>query len=475
MKRSNNSLPCANFRQQAGMNRRGALVAGAAGFMGLSLASLLAAQQAQSAETKSAPASSRPGFGKAKRCIFFLMWGGPSQLDTFDMKPNAPDSVRGSFKPVSTNVPGLQICEHFQKLNAHADKLAVIRSLSHTDPAHLSSGHTAVTGQLAPTPRSDDAPPSAKDSPHLGALAMKYLSAPNNLPASVILPWKAYHPGAPGGQAPGQHGGWLGPAYDPLLASGDPNQPNWRIPALELASGITPQVLDNRFELLKSLDAQRAMLEQSANARRLDGQQHQAIRLLSSPEVRTAFDLDSEPANVRDRYGRNTHGQCVLLARRLAESGVPLVTINWHNDGKNFWDTHGDNFNRLKNELIPSADAALAALLEDLSSRGMLEDTLIAWIGEFGRRPQITATNSGREHWPFCYSGLLAGGGIAGGAIYGASDNIAAYPTQNPTAPQDFMATVLHALGIHQDSVLHDRSGRPHNVYGGRPIDSLFT
>lgn len=439
------------------------------------MADLLASQQLRASEVSPAAAAGRPGFGKAKRCIFMLMWGGPSQLDTFDMKPGAPDTVRGSFKPMATKTPGLQICEHFQKLATHTDKLAVVRSLSHTDPAHLSSGHAAVTGQWAPTLRSDDAPPSAKDSPHLGALATQYFTAPHHLPSAVILPWKAYHPGAPGGQAPGQHGGWLGPAYDPLLASGDPNQPNWRIPALELASGITPELLDNRFQLLKSMDAQRQMLDKSSSARRLDGQQQQALRLLGSPEVRAAFDLEAEPAEVRDRYGRNTHGQCVLLARRLAERGVPLITVNWHNDGKNFWDTHGDNFNRLKNELIPAADMALSALLEDLEARGMLEDTVIAWVGEFGRRPQITAANAGREHWPFCYTGLLAGGGIAGGSIYGASDHMAAYPSQNPASPLDFVATVLHALGIPQDSVLHDRSGRPHPVYGGRPIDALFT
>ena len=232
-------------------------------------------------------------------------------------------------------------------------------------------------------------------------------------------------------------------------------------------------MLHSRHELLKQLDGQRVALH-DAGAAALNDHQQRALDLLGSSRVRQAFDLGQEPADVRDRYGRNIHGQCVLLARRLIEQDVPLVTVNWHNDGKNFWDTHGDNFNRLKKDLIPPADLALTALLTDLESRGLLDDTLVAWVGEFGRRPQISQNNAGREHWPYCYSGLLAGGGIRGGAVYGASDKHAAYPAVDPVSPHEYAATMLHALGVPQDLVLHDRAARPHRVYAGRPIEALF-
>lgn len=455
---------CPEFRAARKWNRRSVLQAGLGSLLGLPLLPL-----GQTA----AGAVQPPGFGKAKRCIFLFMWGGPSQLDTFDMKPDAPDTVRGPFKPVATRVPGLSICEHFRHLPAVMDRVGVIRSLAHDDPAHLSSGHATVTGQWAPVLKSDKDPPSSKDSPHLGALAAKLLPQPAALPASVMLPWKAYHPAAPGGQAPGQHGGWLGAAFDPLLVPGDPNDNAWKVPAIELRDGVTPELLQSRVALLEQLDAQRRNLEVSAAATRLSNHQARAVRLLASPEVRKAFDLTQETDAVRERYGRNIHGQCVLLARRLIEHGVPVVNVNWHNDGKSFWDTHGNNFHRLQNDLIPPADQALAALLTDLEERGLLEETIVAWVGEFGRNPKIS-NGTGREHWPYCYSGLLAGGGIAGGAVYGASDRQAAYPATNPVTPLDYMATILHALGVPRSATLQDPSGRPHAVYGGRPIEALF-
>jgi hypothetical protein len=444
------------------------LQAGAAGLLGLSLADLFAARSAQASADKKLP-----GFGKAKRCIFLFMWGGPSQLDTFDMKPQAPDTVRSVFQPISTKVASLQICEHFQNVAGVMDKIAVIRSLSHDDPAHLSSGHTTVTGHLPPVEKSDATPPSSKDTPHLGSLLAKLRPRSSAMPPFVLLPWIAFHPAAPGGQAPGQHGGWLGSAYNPLLAAGDPNDPNWKLPSLALQPGMTPELLEDRYELLKQIDSQRAVLD-AAGSSAMTAHQAKALGVLSSGAVQRAFDLSQEPAATRDRYGRNIHGQCVLLARRLIEHGVDLVCVNWHQDGKNFWDTHGNNFKRLKDELIPPADKALAALLTDLSDRGLLDDTIVAWVGEFGRKPEITKGNSGREHWPYCYSGLLAGGGIAGGAVYGASDRHAAYPSANPVTPHDYAATLLHALGVPAGTVVHDSAHRPHQVYAGQPIESLF-
>jgi hypothetical protein len=457
------------------VDRRAGLTAGVGGLFGLGLPGWLAADQIAGKTAAVGPAATPgPGFGRAKRCIFLFMWGGPSQLDTFDLKPGAPDTIRGPFKPVATKVPGLRICEHFRHLPALMDKVAVIRSLTHDDPAHLSSGHATVTGQLAPVVNSDKDPPSGKDSPHVGSLVSKLFPAPATLPSFVMLPWKAYHPSAPGGQAPGQHGGWLGPAYDPLLVTGDPNAPGWGVPALQLQQGMTPSLLADRYKLLKELDSQRAAMEKSAAATRMTGDQAKAVSLLSSTAVRKAFDLSEEPAAARDRYGRNIHGQCVLLARRLIEQGVPIVNVNWHNDGQSFWDTHGNNFNRLKNDLIPVADQALAALLADLSERGMLDDTIIAWVGEFGRRPEISG-GSGREHWPNCYSGLLAGGGVAGGAVYGRSDAHAKYPANDPVTPQDYAATLMHALGVPHAQTLQGPDGRPHHVYGGKPIAALFS
>jgi hypothetical protein len=459
---------CCEFRRLARASRRQVLQAGAAGMLGLSLADLLAAQAAFG------KTAGRPGFGKAKRCIFLFMWGGPSQLDTFDMKPQAPDTIRGPFQPIATKVPGLQISEHFSRVAGVMDKVAVIRSLGHDDPAHLSSGHTTVTGHLAPVVRSDATPPSPRDTPHLGSVLSKLRPSSGAMPSFVLLPWIAYHPAAPGGQAPGQHGGWLGPACDPLLATGDPNDANWKLPALALQPGVTPELLAGRYELLKQIDQQRSAIDALASRAAMSPHQSRALSLLSSPEVRGAFDLAQEPAEVRERYGRNIHGQCVLLARRLIEHGVNLVCVNWHNDGRSFWDTHGNNFNRLKNDLIPPADRALAALLSDLSDRGLLDETIVAWVGEFGRKPEISPNNSGREHWPYCYSGLLAGGGIAGGTVYGSSDKHAAYPTTNPVTPHDYAATMLHALGIAEDAVLHDPAHRPHQVYAGKPIEALF-
>ena len=401
------------------------------------------------------------GFGRAKQCLLLFMWGGPSQLDTFDPKPNAPQTIRGPFKSIATNVPGIDFSENFQLLARRADRLAVIRSLGHDDPAHLSSGHTILTGHLPPSNKSDAAPPSDRDTPHIGCVMSKLRPSMSALPSFVTVPWIAYHPAAPGGQAPGQHGGWLGHQYDPLLAAGDPNAPGWQVPSLSLIEGQSPDRLFRRQHLLASIEAQRRNIEDDLISGRLNAQQQQAFGLLTSSSIRQAFDLEHETAETRDRYGRNTHGQSVLLARRLLDHGVPFVSVNWHNDGQNFWDTHGNNFPRLKNDLIPTADRAFSAVLDDLAQSGRLDETLVVWVGEFGRAPVIN-TSAGRDHHPYCYSGVMAGGGVRGGRLYGASDQRAAYPSENPVTPHDLVATMYHALGISPDSVLHDTLNRPH-------------
>lgn len=459
---------CREFRRSNYLSRRQVLHAGSISALGLGLGDLqlrsaLAQESGQNLPKK-----------PAKACIFLFMWGGPSQLETFDLKPDAPLEVRGEFNPISTKVPGIQICEHFTQLASLTDKLAIIRSLTHDDPAHLSSGHATLTGQLAPVLKSDADPPSAKDSPHLGALLSKFRTNANGLPAFVAMPWKAFHPAAPGGEAPGQHGGWLGPEYDGMLLAGDLNDPNWHPQGLTLPADISIRRLESRVELLKMLDAQRATLQRSLGASSYASHQLRAMDMIGSANVRSAFDLSLESDATRERYGRNIHGQCVLMARRLVEHGVPLVSVNWHNDGKNFWDTHGDNFNRLKKDLIPPADRALSALLSDLDERGLLDETIVAWVGEFGRKPQITANNAGREHWPFCYSGILAGGGIRRGVVYGSSDKHAAYPASDPVTPQDFATTILHAMGLPTQTSLLDRENRPHRITSGRVLHELL-
>ncbi|MBI3838370.1 MAG: DUF1501 domain-containing protein [Planctomycetia bacterium] len=461
---------CADLRRVQAISRRRVLQAGGLGALGFSLPELWAAQASAgpvSSTMKSA------GFGRAKSCIFLFMWGGPSQLDTFDPKPDAPSEVRGPFQPISTRVPGIQLSEHFRSLANLTDKVAILRSLNHDDPAHLSSGHLTLTGHLAPTIKSDAAPPSDRDTPHLGSMLARLRGSSGTLPPFVTLPWQALHPAAPGGRAPGQNAGWLGRKFDPLVATGDPNAPDWKVQELSLLDGVGFDRVNSRRELLHAIDQQRAELE----AADLTGLKQKAFGLLASENARKAFDLSQEPDSVRQRYGRNIHGQCVLLARRLVEHGVPLVSVNWHNDGRNFWDTHGNNFTRLKNDLIPPADRALSALLEDLDQRGLLDETIIAWVGEFGRRPQIdggNAAHAGRAHWPFCYSGLLAGGGIRGGTVYGKSDKLAAHPAELPVSPQDYAATLLHALGVAPQTTVEDRFGRPIRVCEGTPITALF-
>lgn len=453
-----------------GSHRRAILQAGAIGLAGLTLPRWLAARESLGAVGE---VGHEPGFGRARRCLLIFNWGGPSHLDTFDPKPLAPDNVRGPFKTIATNVPGIDLSEHYRLLAQHADKLAIVRSMTHDDPAHLSSVHTLLTGYLPRVNKSDAEPPSDRDSPHIGSVVAKLMPAPQSLPSFVTMPWIVSHPAAPGGQAPGQRAGWLGQAYDPFVVGGDPNQPGWQVPALSLLDGQSPARLGARRSLLAELDRQQRAILSGRGSMTLQTQQAQAFELLTSAAVRGAFDLEQEPAATRDRYGRHIHGQCVLLARRLLEHGVPLVSVNWHNDGGNFWDTHGNNFPRLQHDLIPPSDRAFSALLEDLSLRGLLDDTLVVMVGEFGRHPRINAS-AGRDHYPGCYSAVFAGGGVQGGRLYGASDSLGFAPSEHPVNPRELTATMYHALGIPREQLLHDAVNRPQPVYGASPLLGLF-
>jgi hypothetical protein len=416
-----------------------------------------------------------PGFGRARACILIFQWGGPSQLDTWDPKPEAPEEIRGEFATIATSLPGLRISEHFPRLAAQAHRLAIVRSMSHDDFAHLSTAHRLVTGHLAPVPYSDAVGPSPGDWPHLGALVTRCRPAPGGqvLPTAVNLPWTVAHPAAPGGKAPGQHGGWLGKGFDPFRVEGDPNRPDFQVAGLSPPEGITASRLSGRRGLLAALGRECNLPGVGPNA--WDTFQVRALDTLEAAEARGAFQIEREDPRIRDRYGRHIHGQCLLLARRLVEAGVGLVTVNWHNDGANFWDTHGDNFRQLKDRLMPPADQGFAALLDDLTARGLLEETLVVWAGEFGRHPRITKGNAGREHWPRCYSVVLAGGGIHPGCVFGASDRWAAYPARDPVSPDDLGATMLHALGIDPATEIRDALGRPRQINAGTPLGALFS
>jgi len=411
----------------------------------------------------SAASSQKKG---AKSVILLFMWGGPSHLDTWDPKPNAPPEVRGEFQSISTSVPGLQISEHFPRLATRAHQYAVVRSMTHTDPAHLSPVHHLMTGRIATKTNSDVDGASRGDAPCLGAVVQKLLPSLSAIPPAVTLPWAVSHPAAPGGTAPGQNGGWLGNGFDPFLVTGNPNLPAFAVAGLRAPADVSPNRLRDRAELSRLLDRTGGPTDGYT------GLQTKALDLLLSPAVSTAFDLSRESATVRDKYGRHSHGQSCLLARRLIEAGTRLVTVNWPDDGQSFWDTHGNNFPSLKTRLMPPADIAFAALLDDLTARGLLDETLVVWVGEFGRTPRVE--NAGRQHWPQCYSAVLAGGGIQGGAIYGSSDKIGAHPATNPVAPADLTATIYHALGIDVATEINDPSGRPWKIADGTPIRQLF-
>ena len=383
---------CREF-QRRGVSRRDALRAGALAMTGLGLPELF---------RNRAVAAGPDGFGRAKSCLLIFMWGGPSQLDTWDPKPDAPAEIRGSFGTIATRTPGVRISEHFPMLATRTDKLAIVRSMSHDDFTHLSTAHRVLTGHLAPTPYSDAAGPSPNDWPHLGSLVARVRPRRGALPQAVTMPWTVAHPAAPGGKAPGQHGGWLGKAYDPFRVDGDPNAPDFQVEGLGLPDGITADRLGGRRALRDRDGSRRRASPGPAPPPGTDTASGRSTRS-ARPRPRAPSAIDREDPRLRDRYGRNIHGQCLLLARRLIEAGVPLVTVNWHDDHMNFWDTHGDNFNQLKNRLMPPADQGFSALLDDLDARGLLDETLVVWVGEFGRKPHITRGNAGREHWPHCY------------------------------------------------------------------------
>jgi hypothetical protein len=446
------------------------LQVGGSGLLGIGLTSVLAGRA-----HAAAAATGARGLSKPKSVILVFLTGGPSQLEMFDMKPEAPAEIRGEFRPIATTIPGLEICEHLPRLAARADRWALIRTLSHGDNSHLPATHHTLTGRPMPLRRGSDLDNvlSRRDAPCYAA-GLDYLRpGGDGIPSGVTLP----HYLIEGPLTwPGQHAGFLGPRFDPWSITQDPNAANFRVESLRLPAGVGPERLHGRRVLLEAIDRQGVPAGTFAGARQLAAQQDQACSILSSSQVARAFELDREPAAVRDRYGRHLYGQSLLLARRLVEAGVPIIQANM--GIVQTWDTHSQNFPRLKDQLLPPLDIAMSALLDDLAGRGLLEETMVVMLGEFGRSPKISTlpseTSPGRDHWAPVYSGVFAGGGVRGGQVIGKSDRFAAHPLTTPYSPDDVGATVYHALGVDPAAEVHDRQDRPVRLNTGRVIQALY-
>jgi len=430
------------------LTRRQVLQFGAAGFLGLTLPRLL----------RAADPPRLGGTPSADHCILVFLNGGPSHLDMWDMKADAPPEIRGEFRPIATTVPGIQLCEHLPRLARQAHHCTIIRSVHHSvNNAHAAAVYCGLTGH----DRGDanvavGAGPS--DYPAVGSVTGHCRPPETTVVPYVSMPYITAE-GRGGPPQPGFFGGWLGHTSDPLFVLRDPNAPGFGMPELSLPAEMTAERLDGRQDLTRQLN-QLGPLGKERRLQDMDGFQARALDLLISPATQRAFRIDQEPASLRDAYGRNIYGQSVLLARRLLEAGTRVACISWAPDANATWDTHGNNFVKLRTELLPQLDAAVGTLLADLDARGRLERTLVVVIGEFGRTPRVNPA-AGRDHWNFCYGLLLAGGGVRGGYVHGASDRIGARPSSNPVTPADVIATVYQCLGIPADLELRDRLNRP--------------
>jgi hypothetical protein len=399
-------------------------------------------------------------------------YGGPSHLDTFDLKPDAPGEVRGEFQPMATGVPGMAITEHLPRLARLTPHYAIVRSVSHIDNDHAVGTYLSLTGY--PHPRSRplgvEPPASPQDLPSLGSVVSRLRPADASVFSYVTL-GDLRHLG--NHDSMGQNAGCLGRAYDPFTVPF--LRPITGVLDMRGVTSVMGQVdgrrLEGRHRLMAQLAQAGPALEMTAGMRNMDGFTRRALELISSPACRQAFDLAEETQPLRDAYGPTPFGQNCLLARRLVEAGVPLVTV--YSAGNRDWDTHGNNFQTLKNTLLPPLDRGLAALLEDLRQRGLLDETLVVWMGDMGRTPRIN-NDAGRDHWSFCYSVVLAGGGVRGGQVLGSSDRHAAYPSTNPVHPADIGATIYHCLGIDPQAHFADQQGRPLIASPGNPVDALL-
>ena len=425
-------------------------------------------------QTNAIPNGANP---RAKSVLLVLLSGGPSQLDMWDPKPEAPAEIRGEFKAINTAVAGISICEHMPQLASRIGQWSIIRSMAHREHNHLLATHVALTGRPTPIPRggSDlDRVESRNDFPNFAAALDFVKPRQDGIPNGVSLPnyliegpltW------------PGQHAGFLGTRHDPWQINHDPNDPGFRVDALSLPQDMNADRLVTRRSLLDQLNQNDTRLTADTRTTAFSEQQDVAFSLLTSARVAEAFQIDKEDAACRDRYGRNKFGQSLMLSRRLVEAGVPVVQATM--GIVQTWDTHVDNWGRLKNTLLPQLDQGLAALMDDLSSSGRLNDTMVVVMGEFGRTPKVSVLPGqsvpGRDHWAHAYSALFAGAGIRGGQTIGETDSIAAYPLSRSWSPADVGTTVLDALGVPHDAMVIDPLGRPNHLLNGEVILPLFT
>ncbi|MBG85366.1 MAG: hypothetical protein CMO80_00485 [Verrucomicrobiales bacterium] len=465
---------------QRTITRRDLLRIGGLGAAGLALPGLLQAE-----------AGSQKRFnGSAKNCIYIFLCGGPSQLDMWDMKPDAPREIRGPFNPISTNVPGIQVSELLPRTAKHADKFCILRSMRHDTPSHDTGILYTLLSTMHP-PNKRAYPPTRQDHPGIGAALTNLMGAPGELPAWVTLP-RHFTTGSRFYK--GQTGGFLGPAYD-TFSVGEAKKDSLgakdlSVNSLDPVSGLNSDRIRSRAGLISRLDGFGERTIQDATADELTAYREKAFSMLSSDRAKQAFDLNRETPALRDRYGRNEYGQSFLMARRLVESGVRMVNVFWTFYGKdgcqfNLWDNHGSDkevcggYNKGFDMITapyccPSFDLAYSALLEDLHSSGLLDETLVVVLGEFGRTPKINK-NAGRDHWPNAYSIVLAGGGVQGGQVYGETDKHAAFVTEKPTSPDDLGATIYHAFGIPPGTLIYDQQRRPIPLTKGNPVTEIFT
>ncbi|HWE01012.1 MAG TPA: DUF1501 domain-containing protein [Tepidisphaeraceae bacterium] len=451
-----------NVRQCSGASRRAFLQAGAASLAGLSLP-LFSVLKAAGAVNESA--------AKIKNCIVLFLVGSPGQLDTWDMKPDAPSDIRGKFKPIRTNVPGIQICEHFPLMARMMDKVALIRSLYYkTGASHENGQRFMMTGHDFT---------ESNIQPYMGSVISRVFGPRGDLPASILLPAKI---GNTGTSTPhGQAAGYLGSGHEPFILNGDPAKPSFKIENLEPPPGQTEFRINARRDLLKQIDDIQRRPETNSTLER-DTAYSRAFNLLLSPSNKEAFELNSEPANVRDRYGRNTFGQSCLMARRLIEHGTRFVTVNHFDTVFNIscWDMHSDggglnnSYADYEHLLCPQFDVAFTALIEDLESRGLLKETVVAVLSEFGRTPKLNK-NGGRDHYPSAYTNFLCGGPIRGGQAIGSTDKLAAAPHDYPIEPPRIVASIYKAMGIDLETTMMAGPGnRPIRLIDAEPIPELF-
>jgi len=445
------------------MHRRALLQVGGSSFFGLTLSGLLA-DQAASASSEN----------RAKSVLLVFLTGGGPHIDMFDPKPDVAE-VRGEFQPIDTRIPGVQFTEKLPKLAAQADRLAIVRSMAHSDNRHLSGTHNALTGAIQSF-RGDsnqDKSLNRADWPCYGA-AVDYLRPqPDGLPSQVTLP----NPLIEGVLVwPAQHAGFLGPKHDPFQLNDDPNKDDFEVSDLRMREGLSTGRMEDRWRLLCEISDRAASLRASPQGRQFASKQEVAWSMLTAAKLTKAFRIHEEKPEVRDRYGRHKYGQSLLLARRLVEAEVPVIQCNMGN--VQTWDTHVNHFPRLKN-MLPALDNGVSALLDDLTDRGLLDQTLVVIVGEFGRTPKITPlagqTVPGRHHWAQGYTAVFAGGGVRGGQVIGATDRIGGYPTTVPYHPNDMGATIYDSLGVDPTSEIHDRLGRPIRLNQGKVIDALFS